>query len=264
MLPLRDIYLLLIRLLLGYVFASSGLCKLTDGQFGQLIGPPLLIKDLAQHGLAGLGYFLASSQVLIGALVLSGRWSLLGLVSMVPLNAGILAFTLAAHWKGTPFVNGFLLLLNLLALAAEWPTLRFFLLPESTAPAAPAQLIQLWPGWRLPTLTLLLTGSALLAALLHAPLPLTAVLGALGFGVAWLHAARGRGMDWPEWAVLGVTGGAVLALSLSPLLDRRLVVAMMQVGALGGVLGAVGLAARQAWHTYFRTASESTPPADSF
>ncbi|MEM1323753.1 MAG: hypothetical protein AAGG75_26060 [Bacteroidota bacterium] len=36
--PLKDFTLLLIRLFLGYVFFFSGLCKLSGGNFGQLIG----------------------------------------------------------------------------------------------------------------------------------------------------------------------------------------------------------------------------------
>ncbi|MBC7448058.1 MAG: DoxX family membrane protein, partial [Hymenobacteraceae bacterium] len=77
---LYDIYLLLIRLFLGYVFASAGLCKLTAGQFGQLIGPPT--ADMLP-GLEGIWQFLAASQVLVGALVLSGRWSLAGLLALL-------------------------------------------------------------------------------------------------------------------------------------------------------------------------------------
>ena len=127
-LPVRDVYLLLIRLLLGYVFASSGLCKLTGGHFGQVIGPPIAAMV---PGLASIWPFLACSQVLAGALILSGRWSLLGLVALVPLNASILAYTLANQWTGTPFVNGLLLLLNVLALLGEWPTLRVFVLHRS-------------------------------------------------------------------------------------------------------------------------------------
>ena len=39
-LSVRSLYASLAQLLLGYVFASSGLCKLTGGAFGQVIGPP--------------------------------------------------------------------------------------------------------------------------------------------------------------------------------------------------------------------------------
>lgn len=98
---LRTLYLLLIRLLLGYIFLSSGLCKLSDGHFGQLIGPPHLIRDLAPYGLHDFAVFVAVSQVLVGALVLSHRWALLGLVALVPLNAGILAVTISQRWAGT-------------------------------------------------------------------------------------------------------------------------------------------------------------------
>ena len=151
-LRLSDVYLLLVRLLLGNVFASAGLAKITQGQFGALIGPPTAAFS---PGLESVWPFLALSQVAVGALVLSGRWALLGLLALVPMNAGILAYTLANHWSGTTYVNALLLLLNVTALVAEWRSLRFFLLPEALPSAAP-RMVQLSPGWRLPLLALAL------------------------------------------------------------------------------------------------------------
>ena len=143
---LTDIYLLLVRLLLGYIFASAGLSKLTQGQFGGLIGPPTAAFT---PGLESIWPLLALSQVMVGALVLSGRWSLAGLLGLVPINTGILAYTIANHWSGTPFINGLLLLLNLICLAAEWQALRFLVQPEDLPVALP-RAVQFWPGWHLP------------------------------------------------------------------------------------------------------------------
>lgn len=50
--PIKDFYILLIRLFLGYIFFSSSLCKLSQGQFGQIIGRCNLEAELAPYGLA--------------------------------------------------------------------------------------------------------------------------------------------------------------------------------------------------------------------
>lgn len=236
--PLRDIYLLLIRLLLGYVFASSGLCKLTGGQFGQLIGPP---TALMAPGLAPIWPFLATMQVLVGAVVLSGRWALLGLIGLVPLNAGILAYTVGNHWTGTPFVNGLLLALNVLALLAEWPWMRGLLVPEAPPTEAP-RLVRLFPGRGLPVVTLAALSGAAGVALAGLPLPLVIALGVVGFGATWAHALRGSGLPALDKVVVALPGVAVLGLSLAPLISRVFVIGAMYAGGLSGVVGVVVLA----------------------
>ena len=160
------------------------------------------------------------SQVLVGALVMSHRWSLLGLVALVPLNAGILAVTVSQRWAGTPYVDGFLLLLNLLALLGEWPTLRFFLLPDDV-PVAPPQLPRQFPGWQRPAavvgLAMVAAGAAL--AQVHG----LAVAAALScFGLAFWHAMRSPVVRAGGWVVQGLLGLALLAI-VSVTLDRQLV-----------------------------------------
>jgi uncharacterized membrane protein YphA (DoxX/SURF4 family) len=119
----RDFLIIIIRLFLGYIFFSSGLCKLTHGQFGQLIGPPLLEDDLAKYGLALFARVIAVMQVVCGTLVLSQRFSTLGAIMLLPMNLSILAVTVSMGWNGTPYVNGFFLLLNLLLLVYDWKKL---------------------------------------------------------------------------------------------------------------------------------------------
>ncbi len=227
-LSVRSLYALLAQLLLGYVFTSSGLCKLTGGAFGQIIGPPTAAMV---PGLASIWLFLACSQVLAGALVLSGRWSLLGLVMLLPLNTGILAYTTANQWAGTPFVNALLLTLNVLALLHEWPTLRVFLQPEAVP--APLRGPRLFPGWWLPAAVLLTLGSALAVALGRAPITVVTVLGGAGFALAWGHAARGT---------TGIVPRLLLALSGLAVLLVTAVGAVPRVRGLGGVVaGAIAL-----------------------
>lgn len=246
---LTDIYLLFLRLFLGYVFASAGLCKLTGGQFGELIGPPT--ADMLP-GLEGIWQFLAASQVVVGALVLSGRWALPGLLALLPLNVGILAYTVGNHWVGTPYINGFFLLLNLLALAAEWPSLRFLVQPEAPAPAAPPRLVLLWPGWRLAFATLALLTGATLSALLGAPVLLTAGLGALGFAAAWGHTLRAPGLNWAERTALALPGLAVLNLSVSPLVSPRAGMPALLLGVIGGT-AALAIVTGRRWWRWQRT-----------
>ena len=160
---LKDFTLLLIRLFLGFVFFSSGLCKLADGNFGQLIGPPDLINQLAEYGLEQFGYFIAISQVLFGTLILTQRFSIIGLIALVPMNVSILATTLSLDWQGTPFVNVFLLVLNLIALLYEWPALKILLMPAGTNYETPFS-IRFFPNLLMPIGIIILSILAILFA----------------------------------------------------------------------------------------------------
>lgn len=154
-----DFAVLIVRLFLGFVFFSSGLCKLTDGNFGQLIGPPHLISDLAEYGLAGFGKLIAISQVLIGTLILTQRFSLVGLIALVPMNISILGVTLSQEWQGTPYINAFLLLLNICCLLYELPTLKVLFSQKINSLKAPRSIL-LFPDLKLPVL---ITGLSLIA-----------------------------------------------------------------------------------------------------
>src|SRR5687768_14812442 len=98
MLKNKDLLTILIRLFLGYIFFSAGICKLTHGEFGQIIGPPWLEEGLAKYGLGLFAQVVAISQVICGTLLLSQRFSLLGAVMLVPMNVAILAVTVSMKW----------------------------------------------------------------------------------------------------------------------------------------------------------------------
>lgn len=152
----RHFFFLLIRLVLGYIFLSSGLCKLTHGAFGQLIGPPLLIDELKEYGLETFGYIIASSQVIVGALVLTQRFSLLGLIALVPINLGILGVTISQGWTGTPYVNAFFLILNIAALLYEYPALQHLVSAPKDRNISSPYSTQFFPEIWTPLLFLLL------------------------------------------------------------------------------------------------------------
>lgn len=113
-----------IRVFLGLIFFSAGLGKLTHGLTPGLIGPIWLEERLAQYGLSLWAQFVAWSQLLIGALLLSQRFALLGAVMLVPMLVNILVVTISLQWRGTPYVNAVLLAMNLFLLWVDRERLK--------------------------------------------------------------------------------------------------------------------------------------------
>ena len=112
------------RLFLGLIFFTSGMAKLTRDYPG-LIGPMWLEDELAPHGLGLWARFLAWSQITIGLLLLSQRFATLGAIMLLPMIANILVVTISMQFGGTEYVNGFLLLLILFLLAADYHKIKF-------------------------------------------------------------------------------------------------------------------------------------------
>lgn len=104
------------------------------------------------HGLRTFGFFIAISQVMAGALVLSQRYSVLGLIMLIPMNLGILLVTISQNWAGTPYVDAVFTTLNIFALLYEWNTLKFLLFPEQSSIQLPLRVNQLFPGTKFPLL----------------------------------------------------------------------------------------------------------------
>ncbi|TDN87632.1 hypothetical protein DET49_11180 [Salegentibacter sp. 24] len=111
--------LLLIRLSLGIIYLTSGLSKLAPEHLGNIIGPVGLEKAFSVYGIAIFIDITALIQILVGALCLSQRYAILGLVILFPLSVGIFIFTLVAGFGLTPIINALLLALLLYALVAE-------------------------------------------------------------------------------------------------------------------------------------------------
>ncbi|MBC3539433.1 DoxX family membrane protein [Rufibacter sediminis] len=177
----KDFLVLLTRLFLGYVFFSAGICKLTHGNFGQLIGPPWLEERLAEYGLAFFAQVVAVSQVVIGALLFSQRFSTLGAVMLVPINISILAVTISQNWSGTPYVNAVFLGLNVALLLYEYQRFKFLFSAEAIAPVGPSALEKYRNG-RLPWAILLSAGATMGSALLQTTV-ITNSLGLLTFAL---------------------------------------------------------------------------------
>lgn len=216
----KDFNALLLRLFLGYLFTSSGLCKLTDGQFGQLIGPPLLIEQLTPHGLRTFAFFIAISQVMSGALVLSQRYSLLGLIMLVPMNLGILMVTISQNWQGTPYVDAVFTLLNLLALLYEWNSLKFLLLPEAKAIALPTKTHTFFPFLWLPLAVII---AFLLCCIVSRYAVIsTSILATVGYILAYVNVFRSQVFPKLFQGVLGMSLLAILAFTWVGLTHKTL------------------------------------------
>ena len=114
-----------IRIFLGFIFFTAGMGKLTHGDFPGLIGPVHLDEWLAPYGLGLWVQFVAWSQITVGLLLLSQRFATLGAIMLLPMITNILVVTVSLKWQGTPYVNGFLLALNLFLLAADYHKIKF-------------------------------------------------------------------------------------------------------------------------------------------
>ncbi len=113
-----------ISIFLGFTFWGAGMAKLFhEHQFFGWIGPVWLIEELVPYGLGFYGKFIALSQIFIGYLLVTTRYKLLGSIMMIPLIGNILMVTISLDWRGTPFVLGFLMVLNLILL---WQYRDFF------------------------------------------------------------------------------------------------------------------------------------------
>ncbi|AYQ31240.1 hypothetical protein [Runella sp. SP2] len=217
---LKDFNALLVRLFLGYLFTSSGLCKLTEGHFGQLIGPPLLIQQLTPHGLRTFGFFIATSQVIVGALVMSQRYSLLGLIMLVPMNLGILMVTISQNWQGTPYVDAVFTLLNLTALLYEWQSLKFLLLPEQTSLSFPPKTNVFFPEWKIPTLGILFFVVACISSRFN--VVMTSIVATVAYGLMYVNMLGNKGNTMLQRWTLGMSFVAIMTFTWVGLFHKSL------------------------------------------
>lgn len=138
----RRIYVGGARLLLGALMLGGGLYKLSDNHLPGLMGPPMDHAFLAKHGLEIFARFIGLAQLMIGLLLLTGRFSLLGALMLVPMWAGIIMLTWSQHWTGTPYLTTGFLVLTLGLLLHDYHRLKYLLYPPTqpeTIRAVPLQ-----------------------------------------------------------------------------------------------------------------------------
>lgn len=114
---MKKYFILFLAVFLGFTFWSAGMVKLFEGHlFIGWIGPPDLVEQLQRYNLELFGKFIAISQVFIGYLMLTNRFKLLGSIMLVPMILCILFFTISQQWRGTPYILGILLAMDLAVL----------------------------------------------------------------------------------------------------------------------------------------------------
>lgn len=132
---MKSIFPNLISAFLGFTFWGAGMSKLYAGyQFIGWIGPRWLVEKLAEYDLGLYAQFIAVSQIVIGFMLLTTRFKLIGSIMLVPMLVNILMVTISQNWAGTPYVLAVLLVMNVSIL---WQYRDYFkpLLDESFAPA---------------------------------------------------------------------------------------------------------------------------------
>jgi len=109
----------LIRLSLGFIYLSAGWAKFAPNDLGNLIGPVDISHVTESVAILTTFKFIGFFQMVIGALILSQRYSLFGLLALFPLSFAMFVFTLVGGFGGTPIFNFIFLLMNCYALIIE-------------------------------------------------------------------------------------------------------------------------------------------------
>jgi hypothetical protein len=170
------------RILLGFIFFTAGMGKLTHGHYFPLTMFPMsLAKILEPYGLSLWGEFVAWSQVVIGFLLMSQRFATLGAIMSLPLILNIFMITVSLRFGGTPYLNAFLIVLNLFLLAADYHKLKFLFMDDvSEYRSAPLRR----RCWQADALWLGALGLCLIAGTFHEfNRPLTFAFSFAGIGV---------------------------------------------------------------------------------
>lgn len=109
----------LIRLSLGFIYLSAGWAKFAPNDLGNIIGPVDISHVTESVAILTTFKLIGFFQLIIGALILSQRYSLIGLLALFPLSLGIFIFTLIGGFGGTPFFTLIFLFMNCYALIIE-------------------------------------------------------------------------------------------------------------------------------------------------
>lgn len=191
----RRAYVLSVRLLLGALMLGGGLYKLSDNHIWALMGPPVDHAFLTKHSLELFAQFIGVAQLLIGLLLLTGRFALLGAVLLVPMWLNIIFLTWSQHWQGTPFLTTGFLILTVGLLLHDYARLKWLIYPPTDATLLRTQQLQTGP---LPVELLwwlglgIIIGGSLLYPISFVLMQLTMLSGLLVLGIAtwWLKAKR--------------------------------------------------------------------------
>ena len=181
-----------ICLFLGGIFFTGGISKLMP--FPGVMGPVWLEEVLEPHGLGMYARFIAWSELIIGLMLLSFRFATLGAIMLVPLILNILMVTISMNWRGTPYVVGFFLVLNLILLAMDYPKWRCVLAADPPPPSASPDAGGRGRGSDRDDWCLALCGGVIAGPLVYGTFPVAAYILTVGglLGLWGLAACRGR------------------------------------------------------------------------
>ncbi|WKZ62422.1 MAG: hypothetical protein QY315_11700 [Saprospiraceae bacterium] len=162
----KYITLIMIYLATGIIYLTAGLSKFSPGNIGNLIGP------VDYHKISDSTVFLlfmqgiAVLQVVVGALLLSQRYSVFGLIMVLPMSLGILIFTIVAGFGLTPIINLLLLLLLLYAFYLEKEAIRQLFRKDRKGILFKSPSFQQFPERLVPNIALILIGLTVLVSFL--------------------------------------------------------------------------------------------------
>lgn len=152
----KELTTIIIRLTIGLIYLTAGFSKLSPEYLGNIIGPVDLGRIYTSSLIDVLMTIAAIYQIVAGALILSQKYSVVGLILIFPLALGILIFTIFAGFAATPIINLFILLLIIFALFQDKKSVGQILKLNFTAIKSSKSSLQ-FPNKLLPNVALGLT-----------------------------------------------------------------------------------------------------------
>ena len=156
---LATLFIIYTRYVLGGAFIFASIIKIKGDRFTTESGENYPINS-AWHMFetfyrSGLFWeFIGWTQLLIGALLITQKWSRLGSFLCLPLSLNIFVITLSYYFAYTPVITGLMVLANLLLILWEWSALKVLLnfTPQFKKPTA----LEAHPIWMVTGILLLL------------------------------------------------------------------------------------------------------------
>lgn len=156
---LATVFIIYTRYALGGALVFASIIKIKGKRFTTESGEKYPI-DTAWHMFetfyqSGLFWeFIGWTQLLIGALLMTQKWSRLGSFLCFPLTLNIFVITLSYYFAYTPVITGLMVLANLLLILWEWPALKVLLnlTPQLKKPTA----LEAHPIWSITGILLFL------------------------------------------------------------------------------------------------------------
>ena len=125
---LLQLVIIYTRYLVGGAFVFASLIKIKGHRFTQMPAdggghsPGYFFEMMYQSGL--YWQFIGVAQCVVGLLLLTQRYALLGALGFVAIMSNIFVITLSYDFAATPVITGLMLLAGLLLLAWDWNQLR--------------------------------------------------------------------------------------------------------------------------------------------